>query len=162
EVLLDDLAGERVPAVVEVAGGRALDAGQRDRGVQQTRALHADADHAEADAVARGRGRRPRLEVLGRERVRRGRDRRARDARGAHLEELSAGGSLHVASCPAAGRRARRTRASYFLRASSVTLLKKTMSSLLWFWRPMKPSAGRGPRWGSKSNLRSGTGWPSV
>src|SRR5262249_49033199 len=153
EVLLDDLAREGVAAVVEVAGGRALDTGEGDRGVQEAGALHADPDDAEADAVARGHGTRPRLEVLGGERDRLpsrsggpGRDRGA----DADLEELAAGGSLH------------RGLLSYFLRASSVTFLKKTMSSLLWFWRPIQPSAGRGPRWGSKSNLRSGTGWPSV
>ena len=49
-----DFAGERVAAIVEIAGGGALDTRQRDGPCEQAGALHPDADHAEAHAVARG------------------------------------------------------------------------------------------------------------
>src|SRR5205823_14706415 len=50
----------------------------------------------------------------------------------------------------------------YFFNILTATSLKNTISLSLWFCRPMYPSFGRGPRWGSKLNLRSGTGSPSV
>src|SRR5690349_14277997 len=46
-----DLAGESMSAVVEISGARALDAGQLDRGAEQPRALHADADDAETHRI---------------------------------------------------------------------------------------------------------------
>ena len=62
--IVGDLAGERVAAVPEVGGAGAFDAGQRDGIAQQVGPLHADADHAEANAVT-GR-RRPRRAGRGR------------------------------------------------------------------------------------------------
>ena len=47
-----DLAGQRVAAVIEVGRAHAFDAREGHRGREQARALHADADDAEADAVA--------------------------------------------------------------------------------------------------------------
>ena len=47
-----DLAGELMATIVEIRGGNALHAGQLDGGREQTTAFHADADNAEADAVA--------------------------------------------------------------------------------------------------------------
>ena len=48
----DNFLGESVAAVVEVASGDAFDAGKLDSVVEQARALHANADDAEAQAVA--------------------------------------------------------------------------------------------------------------
>jgi len=50
-----DLPGQRVAAIVEVGGRDALHTGQCNRGSQQARALHADADHAEPHPLAGGR-----------------------------------------------------------------------------------------------------------
>src|SRR5258708_35596536 len=52
--IADDFAGEGVAAVVEVGGGDALRAGELHSGGEQAGALHADADDAEAEAVAGG------------------------------------------------------------------------------------------------------------
>src|SRR5713226_4042020 len=52
----DNFLGECVAAVVEIASGDAFDAGKLDGVAEQTGALHADTDDAEAQAVAR-RGR---------------------------------------------------------------------------------------------------------
>ncbi len=54
--VVGDLAGERVAAVPEIGGADTLDAGKRDGIAQQVGTLHADADHAEADAVTGRRG----------------------------------------------------------------------------------------------------------
>src|SRR5207248_4064351 len=51
-----DLLRQLDAAVVEIAGADALDAGKLDRGPHQARALHPDADHAEAYRVARRNG----------------------------------------------------------------------------------------------------------
>ncbi len=56
-----DLAGQRVAAVVEIGGAHALDAGHGDGVRQQAGALHADADDAEANAIAGRRRPRQRL-----------------------------------------------------------------------------------------------------
>src|SRR5260370_38313589 len=50
--IADDFAGEGVVAVVKVCGGDALRAGELHGGGEQAGALHADADNAEAEAVA--------------------------------------------------------------------------------------------------------------
>ncbi len=39
-------------AVVQIGGGNTFDSGERDRVGQQAGALHADSDHAEAQAIA--------------------------------------------------------------------------------------------------------------
>src|SRR6266849_5155347 len=52
--IADDFAGEGVAAVVEVGGGDALRAWELHGGGEQAGALHADADNAEAQAVAGG------------------------------------------------------------------------------------------------------------
>ena len=49
-----DLPREGVAAVVEVAGGGAFDAGQARSRCEQAGALHPDADHPEAHAIAGG------------------------------------------------------------------------------------------------------------
>ena len=48
-----DLLGQRVPPIVQIGGGDAFDTRQADRVVKQPRTLHADADHAETDALSR-------------------------------------------------------------------------------------------------------------
>src|ERR1700738_159983 len=50
--IADDFARERVTAIVEIGGGYALDPGKLHGVGEQAGALHADADDAEADAVA--------------------------------------------------------------------------------------------------------------
>ena len=52
----DNFLGESMAAVVEIASGDAFDAGKLDGVVEQAGALHADADNAEAQTIAR-RGR---------------------------------------------------------------------------------------------------------
>src|SRR5260370_40645255 len=52
----DNFPRKSVAAVIEVASGDAFDAGELDGVVEQTGALHADADDAEAQSIAR-RGR---------------------------------------------------------------------------------------------------------
>src|SRR5947208_11477273 len=54
-LLADNFLRERVAAVVEVASGDAFDAGELDGVAKQAGALHADADDAETEAVARRR-----------------------------------------------------------------------------------------------------------
>src|SRR6267378_916846 len=55
DFLADNFLGERVAAVVEIASGDTFDAGELDGVAEKAVALHADADNAEAEAVA-GRG----------------------------------------------------------------------------------------------------------
>src|SRR6267143_528555 len=55
DFLADNYLGERVAAVVEIASGDTFDAGELDGVAEKAVALHADADNAEAEAVA-GRG----------------------------------------------------------------------------------------------------------
>ena len=105
ELVARDLPGQGVAAVVEVAGGRALHAGNRDRGREQPRTLHAHADHSEADAVAGGAPVPARLERLGLEM-----DGRAGDCgRRGRLQELATGrlvghaASVDQATLPRAG-----------------------------------------------------------
>src|SRR5260370_4350472 len=50
--IADDFAGEGVAAVVKIGGRDALRASKSDGGGEQAGALHADADDAEAQAVA--------------------------------------------------------------------------------------------------------------
>src|SRR5882724_2959672 len=50
--LADNFLGERVAAVVEITGGDAFDTGELNGAGEQAGALHADANDAEADAVA--------------------------------------------------------------------------------------------------------------
>ena len=84
EIRPNDLAGESVATIVEVARGRALDAVEPDRGAKQVVALHADADHAKANAIAR---REPTGGGKGGERRRAG-ERRAGDGGGADAKKL--------------------------------------------------------------------------
>ena len=60
-----DLARQRVPTVVQVAGGGAFDAGQLDGLGQEPVPLHADADHAEPHPVAGRAGGWTHEELLG-------------------------------------------------------------------------------------------------
>src|SRR6266567_40212 len=53
DLIPDDFLGENVAAVVEVAGGDAFDAGELDGFFEQAGTLHADANDAEAEAIAR-------------------------------------------------------------------------------------------------------------
>ena len=52
----DDLTRQRVPSVVEVAGGDTFDALELDRVPEQPRPLHPHPDDAETDTVARLHG----------------------------------------------------------------------------------------------------------
>src|SRR6185437_12768027 len=66
----DDLVGERLAFVIEVAGSHALDAGEPHTGIQDTGATHTDTDHAEADSVASGNRRRRPAGRLGLQKIR--------------------------------------------------------------------------------------------
>ena len=85
-----DFAGEGVAAVVEVAGGDAFDAGELEGVVKQAGALHADADDAEAQAVAGSDGLHGEGDVFGHKKNGGGGRERAGGPGGA-MEELAAG-----------------------------------------------------------------------
>ena len=90
DFLADNFLGERVAAVVEIASGDAFDARQLDGIGEQAGALHADADNAEAQAVAWcGRLQWQRNMLRLKKNCRRSRE-RASSAGGA-MEELTAG-----------------------------------------------------------------------
>ena len=56
QVWTDDLLCQSVAAVIKVAGGCTFHPRQLDRVGQQSRALHADSDHAKPHSIAGGRG----------------------------------------------------------------------------------------------------------
>ena len=86
----DDFLRERVAAVVKVGGRDALDTGQLDGIGKQAGALHADADDAEAHAIARRRGLQGQRNMLRLEENSRRSGERSGGA-GAALEEFAAG-----------------------------------------------------------------------
>src|SRR6266568_203793 len=86
----DNFLGERVAAVVEVASGDAFDAGKLDGIAKQAGTLHADADDAEAQAVAR-RSRLQRQRNVLRFKKNGGRSRERAGSSSGALEELTAG-----------------------------------------------------------------------
>ena len=87
--LADDFLSEQMAAVVEVGGGDAFDAGKLDGVFEQAGALHADADDAEADAVARRDGLHRKRDVFRLEKNR-GRGRKRASGTGTALEKFTA------------------------------------------------------------------------
>ncbi len=88
--LANNFLGERVAAVVEIASGNAFDARQLDGIGEQAGALHADADDAEAQAVAWCSRLQLQRDMLRLKKNRRRSRQRASGASGA-MEELTAG-----------------------------------------------------------------------
>ena len=87
DFLADNFLGESVAAVVEVASGNAFDAGQLNGIAEQAGTLHADADDAETETVARRRGLHRQRDVLRLQKNRR----RSREGAGSAMEKLTAG-----------------------------------------------------------------------
>ena len=92
--IVGDFASEEVAAVVEIGSSDARDARQRNGVSEQAGALHADADHAEANAVAgsyglRGRSVRMRIEEDGAGRFRIGGSEEGASHGGSGLQEFT-------------------------------------------------------------------------
>ena len=90
DFLADNFLGESVATVVKVASGDAFDAGQLNGIAEQAGTLHADADDAETETVARRHGLHRQRDVLRLQKNRR-RSRKGASGAGRAMEKLTAG-----------------------------------------------------------------------